>query len=145
MYCCTEMTMTKFSVPLRLDRMLIKVGVWECPVCLRTKAIYQKSPQSDVISDGLIKSVSCFCCNDSGIVHHSLVKKFILSDYNQSDPPVPCRRCPAGLTIKHGWGIASKTECEEIHNSQLRKISFSSVNDCLTAVQNFVKSVKEVE
>ncbi|GET39670.1 hypothetical protein MiSe_44410 [Microseira wollei NIES-4236] len=93
----------------RLNSILVKSGYWECS-CGYVKPIYQKQPESQI--HGLSKTISCFCCQDTGYLSHQLVQEHLLEDYSPSDPPVPCARCSAGLLIKHGWDIATKIDCE---------------------------------
>src|SRR6476469_6977246 len=109
---------TDLPVPQRFDRVLVRTGQWECPYCNFTKAIYAKQPQRPA---ELIKNTSCFCCNDSGSIHHYLVRKFLIEDYIGTDPRVRCRRCKAGAGVD-GWDIATKEDCDRIHQSELSKI-----------------------
>lgn len=117
-------TKTNLPVPQRLDRVLVRTGQWECPYCNFSKPIYAKQPQ---LPEELIKSTSCFCCNDSGHIHHFLVQKFLLDGYRSSDPLVPCRRCKAGIKLEaFGWDIATQEDCDRIHQAEIQKIKFST-------------------
>lgn len=44
-----------------------------------------------------------------------------MEDYTVFDPPVPCRRCQAGLKILYGWDIATKADCDRIHKLEISK------------------------
>lgn len=131
-------TKTELPTPQRFNRVLVVVAHWECPYCNFTKSIYEKQHMRPA---ELIKSVSCFCCSDSGSIHHYLVRKFLIEDYISSDPPVPCQRCRAGSAIE-GWDIATKEDCDRIHQSELSKIKFTSPTeiDTVKAVEKLAES-----
>lgn len=129
---------TELPNPQRFNQVLVIVAHWECPYCNFSKAIYEKRHMRPV---ELIKSVSCFCCNDSGSIHHYLVIEFLMEGYISSDPPVPCRRCKFGLPIQ-GWDIATKEDCDRIHQSEMNKVKFTSSQeiDTVEAVEKFAES-----
>lgn len=133
---------TLLPAPQRLDRVLVRTGQWECDCCGFTKAIYAKQPVNS-FSDNVI-SVSCHCCNDTGAIHHQFIQSSIMPDYLSTDPPIPCRRCNAGLKVQ-GWDIATKADCEQIHRAQLSKVKFSpsppSQEDIAVVIRSAIKSI----
>jgi len=112
---CSE---TALPNPERLNNILVKTGYWECDRCDWTKAIYKKQP---IEERPQCITINCHCCRDSGEINFFLVQKFLMEDYTVSDPPVPCRRCQAGLKILHGWDIATKADCDRIHKLEISK------------------------
>lgn len=133
-------TQTLLPAPQRLDRVLVRTGQWECDCCGFTKPIYAKQPVNTDPNE-IFKSISCFCCGDTGAIHHQFVKASIMPDYLSIDPPVPCRRCNAGLKVQ-GWDIATKADCEQIHRAQLSKVKFSPAQeDVSTLIRSAIKSI----
>lgn len=100
----------------RIDKILVQSGIWECPNCNVHKPIYQKRLATDEPDAYYVK---CFCCRDTGKLDDYDIQRYLLEDYNQSDPPVICRRCESAtekqLPIEGCWDIADKALCDRVH------------------------------
>lgn len=110
----------------RFDKILVQAGIWECPNCNVHKPIYQKKPANEEPASWYVK---CLCCRDTGKLDDQDVQQYLLEDYNQSDPPVICRRCESAtekqLPIEGCWDIADKSLCDRIHAQKAKNVSFS--------------------
>ncbi|MCU0546820.1 MAG: hypothetical protein MUE44_32425 [Oscillatoriaceae cyanobacterium Prado104] len=125
--CDGEMQLQQ-TEPERIDNLLIRTGHWECQ-CGYARPVYQKFPlQFD--RDELVKSQQCFCCEDSGAIIPRYVRKYIMDDYQNHDPPVICTRCQKGSHLKGlGWDIATKLQCERIHSIEIKKVNFTPITN----------------
>lgn len=73
--------------------------------------------------DRVPMAFSCWCCQDTGLIIHRNVKRFLIPDYDVCDVGMVCKRFGCNAAANRQWPIelldcrANAESCEQIHKT----------------------------